>query len=214
MSDTHANPLIPGTYLLPTPAGAFAAVAEPGNSRLRGFLAALLKQNGRAEVNDINLCQWSGLSKPQEAHEFALRLQRLGWIQITREPYKVSTAPLSQVLPVLLPALSREGKILLADTQGLYLHSHGFPHEAAEEISALSADIANMHARRAGVINRNLGLSGSAWALTNTAGHSQLGFWPLFIGSERFVLAIAGSPAFNQPQLLELIFALHHRFGK
>ena len=116
-------------------------------------------------------------------------------------------------MPTLLPALSREGKILLADSQGFYLHSHGFPHEAAEELSALSAEIATLHARRAGVLNRNLGLNGSAWALTNAAGHSQLGFWPLFVGSERFVLVISGAPAFNQPQLVELAFVLHKRFG-
>lgn len=214
MIETPKHTLIPGAYLLPTPAGAFKAVSDPSDNRLRSFLIALLNQNGHAEVNDFNLCQWSGFTSPQEAHDFALRLQSLGWIQITHQPYKIPSEPLQQALPTLLPALSREGKILLADGQGFYLHSHGFPHEAAEEISALSADIANMHARRAGLINRNLGLSGSAWALTNTAGHSQLGFWPMFIGPERFVLAIAGSPAFNQPQLVELIFMLHNRFGK
>lgn len=214
MNETPLPTLIPGAYLLPTPAGAFKAVSESGNNRLRNFLVALLAQNGQAEVNDINLCQWSGFANPQEAHEFTQRLQTLGWIHITHQSYKIPTGPLQKALPTLLPALTREGKILLADTQGFYLHSHGFPHEAAEEISALSADIANMHARREGLINRNLGLSGSAWALTNAAGHSQLGFWPLFIGPERFVLAIEGSPAFNQPQLVELIFMLHNRFGK
>lgn len=214
MADTFKHTPIPGAYLLPTPAGAFKAVSESDSNRLRNFLVAVLKQNGQAEVNDINLCQWSGFSNPQEAHEFTQRLQTLGWLHITHQPYKIPGGSLQKALVSLLPALTRDGKILLADTQGFYLHSHGFPHEAAEEISALSADIANMHARRAGLINRNLGLSGSAWSLTNAAGHSQLGFWPLFIGPERFVLVISGSPAFNQPQLVELIYVLHNRFGK
>ena len=45
------------------------------------------------------------------------------------------------------------------------------------------------------------------------AGHSQLGFWPLHVGCERFVLAIAGQPAFNRPQLVELVVHLHRRFA-
>lgn len=213
MSNTY-SPLTPGEYLLPTPAGAFKIVSEPGTNRLRDFLVALLNQQGHAEINDANLCTWSGSSTAEEAHEFVGRLQTLGWIQTVREPYQIPTIPFQETLPTLLPALSREGKILLADTQGFYLYSHGFPHEAAEEISALSADIATLHARRAGALNRNLGLNGSAWALTDAAGHSQLGFWPMFVGPERFVLVISGAPAFNQPQLVELIFVLHNRFGQ
>ncbi len=213
MNDT-SHKLIPGMYLLPSPAGAFKVISEPENNRLRDFLLALLDQQGKAQANDSNLCQWSGLPSIEEAHEFVWRLQSLGWIQATHEPYQFPSEPFQETLPALLPPLSREGKILLADTQGFYLYSSGFPHETAEELSALSADLANMHARRAGVLNRNLGLPGSAWALTNAAGHAQLGFWPVFVGPERFVLVIAGAPAFNQPQLVELAFVLHQRFGR
>lgn len=207
------DPLAPGAYLLPTPAGAFKAVSSTDSNRLRSFLMALLKQQGQAEISETSLCEWSGFSDPQEALEFANRIHSLGWVQTLSAPYHLPNGTFEKTLPLLLPALSRENKILLADTQGFYLYSHGFPHEAAEEISALSADIANMHARRAGLINRNLGLSGSAWALTDAAGHSQLGFWPLFIGPERFVLALSGAPAFNCPQLVELIFVLYSRFA-
>ena len=212
MLDKHLN-LTPGAYILPTPAGAFKAVSEPGDNRLREFLLTLFDQQGEALITDANLCKWSRIASTPAAYEFVGRLQTLGWIQVRPSPYQVPAVPFQDTLPTLLPALSREGKILLADSQGFYLHSHGFPHEAAEELSALSAEIATLHARRAGVLNRNLGLNGSAWALTNAAGHSQLGFWPLFVGSERFVLVISGAPAFNQPQLVELAFVLHKRFG-
>lgn len=214
MSNTNNSPLIAGQYLIPTPAGAFKVISEPGSNRLRNFLLALLDQKGHAQINDANLCGWSAASSVEDAHEFVNRLYKLGWVQVLPTPYTVPDVPFQNTLPTLLPALSRDGKILLADTQGFYLHSHGFPHETAEEISALSADIAALHARRAGALNKNLGLTGSAWALTNTAGHSQLGFWPVYVGSERFVLVIAGSPAFNQPQLVELAFVLHNRFGE
>ena len=213
MIDIYST-LVPGTFLLPTPAGAFKAVSESATNRLRDFLISLLDQQGRAEVSDENLCLWSGLSSPEEAYDFVGRLQTLGWVQVTREPYDLPTLSFQESLPTLLPPLSREGKILLADTQGFYLYSNGFRHETAEELSALSADLASMHERRAGALNRNLGLAGSAWALTNAAGHNQLGFWPIHIGTERFVLVISGAPAFNQPQLVELAFVLHQRFGR
>lgn len=213
MSDTQ-HTLTAGMYLLPSPAGAFKALAESDSNRLRDFLLALLSQQGRAEISDANLCRWSGSLSAEEAREFVWRLQSLGWIQATREPYRLPSVPFQETLPTLLPSLSREGKILLADTQGFYLYSSGFPHETAEELSALSADLASMHARRAGALNRNLGFSGSAWALVNAAGYAQLGFWPIFVGQERFVLVISGAPAFNQPQLVELAFVLHQRFGR
>lgn len=162
--------LAPGMYLLPTPAGAFKVISEESANRLRDFLLALFDQHGKAEATDANLCRWSGLADPEEAREFVWRLQTLGWVQAMRQPYAFPAGHFQEALPALLPPLSREGKILLADTQGFYLYSHGFPHETAEELSALSADLASLHARRVGALNRNLGLSGSAWALTNAAG--------------------------------------------
>ena len=200
-------------FLLPTPAGAFNAVAGSANNRLARFLVELLRNAAQEKVSDTNLRTWSGLDSDDGAREFLWRTQELGWVQALENAPEFSDAPLEQLLPELLPHLGMERKVLLADTQGFYLYSHGFPHEVAEELSALSADLANLHQRRSGSLNRNLGLSGSAWALTNAAGHSQLGFWPLHVGCERFVLAIAGQPAFNRPQLVELVVQLHRRFA-
>ena len=200
-------------FLLPTPAGAFNAVAGSANNRLARFLVELLRNAAQEKVSDTNLRTWSGLDSDDGAREFLWRTQELGWVQALENAPEFSDAPLEQFLPELLPHLGMERKVLLADTQGFYLYSHGFPHEVAEELSALSADLANLHQRRSGSLNRNLGLSGSAWALTNAAGHSQLGFWPLHVGCERFVLAIAGQPAFNRPQLVELVVQLHRRFA-
>lgn len=200
-------------YLLPTPAGAFNAVSGPAESRLARFLVALLHHAGQSKASDQNLRAWSDLESDDEAREFLWRIQELGWVQGLAEAPEFSDAPLERILPELLPHLGMERKVLLADTQGFYVHSHGFPHEVAEELSALSADLANLHQRRSGSLNRNLGLSGSAWALTNAAGFSQLGFWPIHVGGERFVLAIAGQPAFNRPQLVELVVHLYRRFA-
>lgn len=200
-------------YLLPTPAGAFNAVSGPANNRLARFLVELIRNAAQEKTSDANLRTWSGLDSDDEARDFLWRTQKLGWVQALSAAPNISDAPLEQFLPELLPHLGMDRKVLLADTQGFYLYSHGFPHEVAEELSALSADLANLHQRRSGSLNRNLGLSGSAWALTNAAGYSQLGFWPLHVGNERFVLAIAGQPAFNRPQLVELVVHLYRRFA-
>lgn len=205
--------LDPALHLLPTPAGAFNAVAGPAGNRPQRFLVSLLRDAHAGEASESNLRRWTGFDDIEEAGEFVWRMQEMGWIQALDTPRPLPEAPLEEVLPTLLPALCPDGKVLLADTQGFYLYSHGFPHEVAEELSALSADLATLHQRRSGSLNRNLGLSGSAWALTDAAGHSQIGFWPLHIGSERFVLVIAGQPAFNRPQLVDLVVFLHQRFA-
>jgi hypothetical protein len=102
---------------------------------------------------------------------------------------------------------------LLADIQGFYLASHGFPHDVAEELSALSAELTNIHERRAVLLMDNLGVSSNAWALIDVFGNSQIGFWPLFIGSNRFVIVISGVPHFNQPEFVKLIWALSKRYA-
>ena len=200
-------------YLLPTPAGAFNAVAGPSENRLARFLVELLRNAAQSKASDQNLQKWSGLDNCDEAREFLWRTQELGWVQALPEAPSFSDAPLERLSPELLPHLGMERKVLLADTQGCYLYSHGFPHEVAEELSALSADLASLHMRRSGSLNRNLGLGGSSWGLIDSAGQSKLGFWPIFAGEQRFVLVIAGTPTFNRQELVDLIWVLYQRYN-
>ena len=57
-----------------------------------------------------------------------------------------------------------------------------------------------------------MGLTTSAWSLSNAAGNSLIGFWPLWIGVHRFVLIIEGVPFLNQPAFMKLIWALSVRY--
>jgi hypothetical protein len=203
----------PTPYLLPTPAGAFAAAAEPGDDPLRRFMAALLRHPVSPAAAVPELLQWSGFDQPEEAYAWVWRMQELGWLQGLAAPRRAPEGPFDRLLADLLPHLTQGGKVLLADGHGFQISTQGFTHEVAEEISALSADIAALHQRRSGSLNRNLGLSGSAWGLLDAAGQSQLGFWPLYAGKERFVLVVAGMPAFNRPQLVDLVWVLHQRYA-
>ena len=76
-----------------------------------------------------------------------------------------------------------------------------------------SADLASLHERHRRSLKHSLGLSGSAWAMPDAAGHSQLAFWPLHVGEHRFALVTAGVPHLNQPELVDLVWLLHQRYG-
>jgi hypothetical protein len=201
------------TYVMPTPAGAYRAAAAPAEGRLPSLVTALFGQPESPLLAESTVSRWCDIADPQEALEFVWRLQELGWIQALETPRSVPTGPIEDVLAELVPALTRGGKSLLADAHGFYLYSRGFPHEVAEELSALSADLASLHQRRSRSLNANLGMSGGAWGLVDAAGQSQLGFWPLFAGKQRFVLVVAGTPTFNRPELVDLIWVLHQRYA-
>ena len=103
---------------------------------------------------------------------------------------------------------------MLADRQGFYLGTAGFTHETAEELSALSADLASLHQRHSGLLANNLGIGSGAWGVIDAAGNSQVGFWPLYVGEQRFALVLAGVPRMNQQALVNLIWILNQRYGQ
>ena len=202
-------------YLLPTPAGAFhaASVAPdlPG-TRLRSFITALLQDEKTPRISKEGICRWSGIENEDAALEFFWRMQELGWVQALDTPRAAPAGKIEDILGALLPNLTHGGKALLADAHGFYLSSHRFSHEVAEELSALSADLASLHQRRSGSLNSNLGLSGGAWGLLDAAGQSQVGFWPIHAANARFVLIVSGMPTFNQPEMVDLVWVLHRRY--
>ena len=117
------------------------------------------------------------------------------------------------MLPALLPALSSEGRALLVDAQGFVAGATGFTPEAAEALAALSADLGILHERHRRHFPTSIGLPTSAWALVDGAGNSEVGFWPLHIGDEHFVLTILGIPRLHQQAFTDLIWVLMLRYG-
>lgn len=199
-------------YVLPTPAGAYYAVSARGNDSARRFLFSLMRVPSSPLLTQEELQRLSGMDTPQEALELLHHVQKLGWIHASRKAREAPPGTLEDSLPGLLATLSGSRKALLADQQGLYLASHGFPHETAEELSALSADLASVQQRHNGLLANNLGMQSAAWAIVNAGGDSQLGFWPLFIGNQRFALVLAGLPCLNQPGFTGLVWTLSKRY--
>ncbi len=202
-----------GLYISPTPTGAYYAVSSPEVDPSRHLLHTVLGQQSSPMLTMDGLVEWNR-SNESEALGLLYHIQSLGWVDGLAEPVSAPIGALEDVLPSLLSPLSSKGKALLADDQGFCISSHGFAHEASEELSALSADIGSLYGRHSGLLRSNLGLGTSAWALVDAGGNSQVGFWPMFIGTQRFVLVLGGMPHLNQPELLQIIWALSIRYGK
>ena len=205
--------LTEGLYLYPTPAGAYYAVSSLEIDKPRQFLKKLLQQPQTPSLNIDNLKYLMEQDDELKCLELLHHCQKLNWVQglDAIESYPVDA--LEDILPDMLSKISENGKVLLADNQGFYLATHGFPHEVAEELSALSAEITTVHERRSGLLINNMGLKSHAWAIVDAFGNSTVGFWPLFISNNRFVIAIYGIPHFNQPEFVSLVWALTIRYS-
>ncbi|HHO59219.1 MAG TPA: hypothetical protein ENJ64_03175 [Thiotrichales bacterium] len=147
-----------------------------------------------------------------DAQQALTHMIRLKWLQSFEEPAHAPDGTIEERLPELLQQLSSDGRALLADDQGFYLACAGFTHEAAEELSALSGDLASLSARHEGILHGNLKMNSSAFAVVDAGGYSQLGFWPLFIGETAFVLVVSGVPRFDQAAFVDLVWYLHKRY--
>lgn len=214
MSDIDEYQLSENIYISPTPAGAYFCVSSNSESPSRKLLQALLKEKTTTRLDSEALLLLTGINEKSELFDLLHRMQSIGWLDGVEEKEIVSEAGLEDILPELLVVLSDSGKALLADEQGFYISAQGFPHETAEELSALSADIFSMYERHQGLLKNNLGLETSAWALIDAAGNGQIGFWPLWVGKHRFVLVIKGVPLLNQAALMKLIWVLSIRYSK
>jgi len=208
------NQLNDGAYLLPSAAGAFHAASGRELDPPRVLLRALFREPLATRLSEHALSQLSGLKDPEHAAAMLARVQRLGWIQGLDHPRRCPEGSIEELLPGLLEPLSNKGRAMLADPQGFYLGSAGFAHETAEELSALSADLASLQQRHSGLLVGNLGQVSGAWGVIDAAGNSQVGFWPLYVGGQRFALVLGGVPRLNQQALVDLIWILNQRYGK
>ena len=196
-----------------TPGGSFYTVQDNTDEFGREFLHKLLTVDELPSFSLDIAKDMSGLNDETETLEFVHLLQDAGFIYGQQATQAAPSGSLESLLPQMLKSLSDEGRAVLAEGQGLYLGSSGFPHEAAEELAALSASLTAIYKRHKDVLKGNLGYRQRAWGLIDAAGNSEIGFWPLYIGKDRFTLIIGGMPQFNQPAFTQLIWALERRYG-
>ncbi len=199
-------------YLHPTPAGAYYAASRPTRDPARNFLQRLLREPETPRLSVPLVQEWMSLNET-DALEFIYRLQSSGFIQGLPMPVGVPPDSIEALLHPLLMQLSDEGNAILAEKNGLYLGTAGFAHETSEELAALAADLASVHERHARLLHNNMRLRTDGWGMVNASGYAEIGFWPLYIGSEYFVLIVGGLPRFNQSAFTTLVWSLGVRYG-
>jgi hypothetical protein len=200
-------------YLGISPGGTYYAVQDNAEEPGRLFLHRLLQEVETPVFTVDVACELSG-QKKKRALEFVHWMQEAGLVLGLEHSETAPQETLERLLPTLLRTLSDDGKAILAESRGLYLGSAGFTHEAAEELAALSANLTAIYARHKELLHGNLGYRQRAWGLVDASGNSEVGFWPLYIGQNRFTLIIGGIPQFNQPGFKRLVWALEMRYGK
>jgi hypothetical protein len=199
-------------YMEITPAGAYYATGTNNQEPARVLLLNILSEQSLPVLESTRVTLWSGLQQ-KESIELVDRLQKLGWLRCRETSLSAPNGPLEDVLPSILEQVSIGGKALLADDQGFHLSSSGIAHETAEPLSAVSASLGSLYDRYQRLLINNMGLRDQAWTISNAAGNSQLGFWPLYIGSQRFFLVVQGRPTFNQPAFRDLVWVLAIRYS-
>lgn len=200
-------------YINVTPRGAYYAIQDSAGDATRNVLLKLLREDETPPLTAKVAEEITELTG-EDAFNFLDRIQSLGLISGQKE---LETAPkdnMEDILPELLSSLSDSEKVLLAEHSGLYLGASGFPHEAAEELAAISANLSEVYQRHKRLLQGNLRFNQHAWGLIDAAGNSEVGFWPLYVGYNQFTLVIHGMPQLNRPGFKHLIWSLVKRYGK
>lgn len=200
-----------GLHINITPRGAYYAVQGNESDVTRNILLALLELDDTPELSTETLTKL--VSDDEDDYSLLDKIQELGLITGQKEPESAPKENLEHILPELLGSLSNTGKALLADRSGLYLGASGFPHEASEELAAISASLSEVYQRHKGLLQGNLGFNQHAWGLIDAAGNAEVGFWPLYIGNNVFTLILHGLPQMNQQAFKHLIWLLVKRYG-
>ncbi len=204
--------LLPNTFASVTAAGAFHATTGSTDDPARNLLVALLGLPQTPLLNMEALDQFLPEESNLDVPELLFRMQEIGWIIGKSEQDIAPNLNMERDIPQLLGKLSSENRTLLADSQGFQLVNEGFSHEAVEELSVVAADVAAMQQRHRLLLRNNLRINATGWAAVDAAGNSQIGFWPLQISNQTFVMAVAGVPDFNQPSFSTLIWWLVRRY--
>ncbi|MBV1928216.1 MAG: hypothetical protein KUG81_01725 [Gammaproteobacteria bacterium] len=201
-----------GKHLHITSAGAYQCITSDGTDPASKILKSILGHRVCPPVSAELIEEWDGLDMTA-ANEIIARMESIHWLESTDTAKTVDEGKLEDILPTILQPLSASSKVLLADGLGFYISAVGIPHETAEELSALSADLSILSDRHKALLQGNLNFNSSNWALVDAGGFGQISFWPLRIGKEMFYLVIIGMPELERAEFAQLVWVLHTRYA-
>jgi len=197
-------------YFQVTPSGAYYATLNTEPEALRALLLQLLSADTHIPYISSLLQKLTGMGE-EEAQTLLDKAVQHGFVDLPQNPEPIATGTIEQLLPEYLPQLA-DGRVLLADDQGFCLGQSGFGAEEAEAVAGMAADLVSMHERHQALLVRHLGLDGSSWALVDAVGQSELGFWTLHVGEQKFLLILEGMPHLNRQPFVDLMSVLIRRY--
>ncbi len=200
-------------FAIPTPAGAFFATANSVPSSQKDFLYQLIINNHNHTISQDSILQWGGENELKSSIQIFYRLQQLGYIQGNpNQPESIPSGKLDEILANIIAPLSSNNKAILADSNGLYIATSGYPHEVAEELAAMSIDLNSLYQRHEKLLVNNLNIATGALAMVAPNGYSQLGFWPIHIGENLFFLILGGVPQLQHDSFTILVKLLATKY--
>lgn len=206
--------LVSDRYITVTPSGAYYAATGNRDDAAQNLIEALLRLQKTPLLDDELLSKLLPKETQLNSLELLYRMQSVGWIEGKSEPSVAPELNMEIDVPPLLGMLSDENCALLSDAEGFYLANFGFPHELVEELSVLAAEMASINHRHQLMVRNNLRIQSSGWATVDASGNCQLGYWPIQISQQVFVLLIKGNPSFNQQGFTNFIWWLVRRYSK
>ena len=197
-------------YFQVTPSGAYYATLSTEPEALRALLLQLLSADTHIPYISSLLQKLTGMGE-EEAEALLDKAVQHGFVDLPQNPEPIAAGTIEQLLPEFLPQLA-DGRVLLADDQGFCLGQSGFDAEEAEAVAGMAADLVSMHERHQALLVRHLGFNGSSWALVDAVGQSELGFWTLHVGEQKFLLILEGMPHLNRQPFVDLMSVLIRRY--
>lgn len=197
-------------YFQVTPSGAYYATLSTEPEALRALLLQLLSADTHIPYISSLLQKLTGMGE-EEAEALLDKAVQHGFVDLPQNPEPIAAGTIEQLLPEFLPQLA-DGRVLLADDQGFCLGQSGFGAEEAEAVAGMAADLVSMHERHQALLVRHLGFNGSSWALVDAVGQSELGFWTLHVGEQKFLLILEGMPHLNRQPFVDLMSVLIRRY--
>ncbi len=210
----HVFSVQPEQNIQLTPAGSFYAIQSPESNTYRKVLLRLMQNKKSLLFSKELATRYTGLDT-NKALEVIHNMEKAGFISASANSQLMPDQKMDTFLPQVLPQLSDQKRIILCDSsRGFFLDYNKFSLTEAEELAVLSSSLRALYEKNADLIENKLSIKQSAFGIIDPAGHSELGFWPLFIGNNIFSLVISGLPQFNSLAFKQLIWVLIQRYGQ
>jgi hypothetical protein len=206
--------IINDVYIQVTPAGAFYCLSEKDkNNASRKILSNIMLHGDQQKASMDMVKIITEIDNEDTAADELIRLQKIGFIGGFSFPHPKVSGNMETVMPSLLKTLSDKGRSLLSDNNGFYLCASSIPHESAENLAAMSADLMRVQATHERLLANNLHIPASGWGMIGPSGLSTLGIWPLYVNDNEFLLTVIGVPKLQGLGLVQMATWMIEKFS-